>query len=683
MGIFDIFRNKAEESEPQRKARSISRKTIKQQLYRFNQEITNWKSGVTAFEDPYNHTNVDLIAVYNDLVIDSHLSALMNTRTASVLSKDFKVIDEEGEEIKEDTEKLESSWFHDFLSLALESKFFGYSLIEFGSRKGLDFDCVKLVPREYVNAKAEGVRQSPYSNEPLTSYKKGEFKRWTIGVGKPMDLGLLMKAAPIVIYKKTALGAWSEFAELFGSPFRLGKTSIRDEDLRDNMYDMLENMGRNAFGVFDVDDDLEFISDGKSDAYQVYNQLIERSNSELSKLILNSTMVIDDGSSRSQAEVHERNLEKIEKADCFFISELVNKTLIPFLNDYHGFNISGKWCFDYTEKTSKKEQFEIDLALIKEGYKIPNEYLTETYGTPLDEIKELDAQNRAELKKKVHSLDILTASIADFEDIEDPDFSDIEDDIFEGIYNGVYTLGNLPDSIYNRTVEYIMGGVYHGIDEAKKTLRKLPDDAFIKALQNNAFVFSGAKTFDQVKEMSNFLLDEAGEVVPFFDFKQKAAQTFGTYNKNWLKTEYLQAASGAQNASAWQQFEEEKDIFPKLKYLTAKDERVRESHKPLDGIVKPVDDPFWDTYAPANGWNCRCQLEQVEEDEETTPTDKIEVPQDIPPYMMNNVGKTKQLFSPEHPYFIVEDQYKELRADNFGLPEPPKDLIEGKSLENA
>ena len=51
--------------------------------------------------------------------------------------------------------------------------------------------------------------------------------------------------------------------------------------------------------------------------------------------------------------------------------------------------------------------------------------------------------------------------------------------------------------------------------------------------------------------------------------------------------------------------------------------------------------------------------------------------------MMNNTGKTKQLFSPEHPYFIVEDQYKELRADNFGLPEPPKDLIEGKSLENA
>ena len=38
--------------------------------------------------------------------------------------------------------------------------------------------------------------------------------------------------------------------------------------------------------------------------------------------------------------------------------------------------------------------------------------------------------------------------------------------------------------------------------------------------------------------------------------------------------------------------------------------------------------------------------------------------------MEMNVGKKKVLFSPKHPYFIVEDQFKELKDKNFNLPFP-------------
>ena len=44
------------------------------------------------------------------------------------------------------------------------------------------------------------------------------------------------------------------------------------------------------------------------------------------------------------------------------------------------------------------------------------------------------------------------------------------------------------------------------------------------------------------------------------------------------------------------------------KYVTAGDERVRPEHAAMDGVTAPKDDPIWDVWWPPNGWNCRCIL---------------------------------------------------------------------------
>jgi hypothetical protein len=592
MGILDLFNKK---EEPQKKAKEIQKKVIKQQLYRFNNELDNWKLGVNCFEDVYHSTTETIISVYNDIVIDAHLSAALDTRIAKTTAKDYKIVDEQGEEADE-TAIFESQWFRDFMRLSLESKFYGYSLIQFGNRTEHGFDRVKLVPREYVYPQKQSVRTSPQSTVDLIPFNKGVYKPWTIGVGTPENIGLLMKAAPLVIFKKTALGSWTEFAELFGTPFRLGKTDVRDEEIRDNMYEMLDNMGRNAFGVFDKDDELEFIQDSKTDSHHVYNELIERNNSELSKLILGSTMTMDDGSSRSQSEVHERTTGAIEKEDSLFL---------PWLNQYHGFNIEGTWVFDDTENMSKPEQFKIDLELVKAGFNVPKEYFTETYGTPIDEAlevedkpdpkggKSLDADNS--LKKKVFSLTSYSDSIEgnscdicntiDLEDTPKPEWSEaFINEIIAGVHSGLYTLTNLPESLYLETADRLVKSMLEGVAESK-VIPTIADPNFIRALRNNAYVFSGAKTFQEVKTMSDFLIDENGEFRSFADFKKKAGVTFDQFNKHWLRTEMTQAHNTAEAASKWQQFEEEKEFFPYLRYDTAGDERVRSSHKALDGVI--------------------------------------------------------------------------------------------------
>ena len=337
MGLFDRFFNakaKTTNDEPTKSAQKLTKKTVPEQLYRFNSELKTWKNAVTEFEDVYHPINEDLIRIYNDITIDAHLSAAIEARISRTTSKDFKVVDEKGEELQNESEIFNSLWFRDFIKFALESKFFGFSLIQFGDLKGKKFDFVDVFPRQYVFPQTKSVRKYSNSNAELIPYDSPEFAPWVIGIGKTNDLGLLMKAAPLVIFKKTALGSWTEFAEIFGAPFRMGKTDVRDVQLRDNMFDMLENMGRNAFGVFDKDDIIEFVRDNKTDSHNVFNELVERTNSEISKLILGSTMTMDDGSSRSQSEVHERTSGAINKEDAFFLLSMVNEELIPVVNKH-------------------------------------------------------------------------------------------------------------------------------------------------------------------------------------------------------------------------------------------------------------------------------------------------------------------------------------------------------------
>lgn len=244
-------------------------------------------------------------------------------------------------------------------------------------------------------------------------------------------------------------------------------------------------------------------------------------------------------------------------------------------------------------------------------------------------------------------------------------------DLIHGVEMGIYTTDNLPLWYYEKTAQALFAGAEAGFGN---TLLELEmgsyDYVLLKELQTNIYVFSGAKTYQQVSEMQDLL-------VKYKDrpdlFQKEALKSFQDYNTpkgyNYLSAEYQTAKSSARAAKNWKGIEEKANILPYLEYQTVGDSRVRPEHAALDGITRLVNDKFWSLYYPPNGWRCRCTTLSHDEGEITDLTG-FKQPDSVPDIFLMNSGKDRIIFSEKHPYFKVKKGDKGLAMDNFNLPLP-------------
>jgi len=143
------------------------------------------------------------------------------------------------------------------------------------------------------------------------------------------------------------------------------------------------------------------------------------------------------------------------------------------------------------------------------------------------------------------------------------------------------------------------------------TFEKTPmSEKMRQRLTRSNYIFSGMKTFHELNEAFPSLLDENGDRKPFERFLNDVRTIDETYNRNYLRAEYNFVHQSAEMAAKWERFSEDGDRYL-LQYRTAGDDKVRPEHAALNRITLPMSDPFWETYYPPNGWNCRCTVVQV------------------------------------------------------------------------
>lgn len=241
----------------------------------------------------------------------------------------------------------------------------------------------------------------------------------------------------------------------------------------------------------------------------------------------------------------------------------------------------------------------------------------------------------------------------------DSDFvNSLIDPVLNDIYNGSQT--TIPYELYQFTAYGLWQSYKKGYNKelfgADWTVN---DTELINRVQNNFFSFSGAKSFDEMMALRDAVYQD-GKIVPFSKFKEKAFGINKKYNVQYLEVERQQVMRAGTMGSMWVDIEADKDLYPYLKYVTRDDKRVREAHQALHGLIYPVDDPFWNSYYPPNGWRCRCTVQKLTErdynhqkpkDQPNSETAQKIAGKTTPKEFRNNVGTSEVFTKDGHPYY--------------------------------
>lgn len=274
----------------------------------------------------------------------------------------------------------------------------------------------------------------------------------------------------------------------------------------------------------------------------------------------------------------------------------------------------------------------------------------------------------------------------------DPEVDLLIEPYLDKLCLGEWDRDRLIEEVYFHNVKSLLAGFKQGY--RKKFFSPdwtVEDNNLLNRVQNNIFAFSGAKCFAEMEELRDAVY-ENGKLISKGDFKRKARQINARYNTGYLDAERQQVIAAGTQGSRWMDFEENRETHPYLEYVTANDEHVREEHRRLHGLIYPLDDPFWDSYYPPNGWRCRCTVRKCSEREynhkmkgykerEKAPMPSSEDAQKMAGKVVakpfrHNVGKSRIVFEDNHPYFMANAEARALQLSavrNYGM-KPVKEI---------
>lgn len=408
MGLINDYINKRVEKGIKDKFKNLSTRLPKdsnvlhhinpETLDRLSKSIGDWRDAVEEAEDIDNPDREELIEYYRDFVDDYQLFSAMQTRINKAISGAFRIMDQDGDIDEEETRKFLDPkgfplpWFRSFMRIKMLSKFYGYEVAQLGDVLDDRFIWVKEFPEQnlipYYHSILKDVRQSfiPGGSDNQVNIDEDPQKTWLIGLGSETDLGLINKCAPYIIYK-TVFGSWSEHADRFGMPLRVGKTDLRDNERRQNLIDMFEEMTGATYVVQDNDDEVEFIEQkGGNDPHNIYGMLIEKCDQAISKIILSQTGTTDEKTHVGSAGVHKGILDDLIFSDKLDISTAINEMLIPRMKQIGMISsdkkIFGQW--DFSEQVDITQHTKNILALSQSGHIVKPEEVTKKTGYELD-----------------------------------------------------------------------------------------------------------------------------------------------------------------------------------------------------------------------------------------------------------------------------------------------------------
>ncbi|WP_336958678.1 phage portal protein family protein [Sphingobium aquiterrae] len=362
---------------------------------RDGRDITQpWVRGLREARDPLLRTSVDWGA-YNEVLRDDQVFSCMQQRIGAVVSRDWEVIpgDDDDPRAEAAAEGMNATikrigWDR-ITRKMLYGSFYGYAVAEMFWESGPAlFD--------FANAKVRNARRFRFDDEDqlrmLTpSNMRGEIlppqKFWVHSVGGPDDdepygMGLAHWLYWPVLFKRNGMRFWNIFLDKFGMPTAKGTypRGATDNDIR-SLLGALQAIATDSGFVVPEGMAVELLSAARSGVGD-YRELCAYMDAAIAKVILSQTMTTDNGSSRSQGEVHADVKLEVIKSDADLLTDSFTQGPARWWTDWNfGTDVAAPIVRRVVEEEADlKAQAETDAIHERAGWVRTVDSFKETYG---------------------------------------------------------------------------------------------------------------------------------------------------------------------------------------------------------------------------------------------------------------------------------------------------------------
>ncbi len=674
--------NTTEVATTEERKRSLITKLNRRYTYRGLLEMDRLIRALMSAESIQNPSRQELYGIYRQVELDDQVTAQQRVALIALQRAPFDLNDSKGQPSEVLHDLLEEPWFADVLRFHLEAEWWGHSLIEFQHAPDGSFERVHLVPRGHVIPEWGLVVQEPGARGGY-DFRTNPAGFALLEAGGPEELGVLHKVAIPTIRKRYSDEDWSMYSERFGMPLLDIGTDTRDVKEIQKLERFASEFGRNGYVIRGLNDQIKFEQPTvMGTGHHIYRDRIDYADRQIAKLLNGQTSTSDEKAFVGTAEVHERILNDFSFGRLRRLSYWLNTYFFPFAaangypqlagariafaelrqqdrEDGRGTATKGNAAKEdkpgaegIKEEEDPKESVADKAAAGKKKARTIAKLSAEIMTDPALEILGLQAwpvpADSTATRAFAYTRDEMADLMADIRARAAAGFSEHEwsPKVFDAVW---------PE--YSKALTEGLGQPWDALDP------KAPGYHQALMLREDAIQLAIGKTTRQIRHYRK-VFAARGQVFAdaYLDNNLRAGLT--------AEANHIRAS--AQASVEFARFRQDAHLFPNLRYATAGDERVRRAHALLDGIIKPVNDPFWDQYFPPNGYGCRCDVIQTLEAEEET---DIEVPPGEVPYIFRtNPGSSGHLFPKDgidrgdgrvpHPYFSeTKYAYTQARED--------------------
>lgn len=352
-------------------------------VVRSSQDIEKWRTALQSAE-AINPIRVPLYDLYEDLLLDAVISSLIEKRILGVTKTKLLFVNKNGEDVPDITELTNFSQFRELRRELMLAKFYGITVCELMILNGI-FK-IYNVPRKHIKPEIGKIVYEQYGVDGI-DYRMPPYDKYIIEVGKQRDFGLLLKAAPYVIYKRGGFGDWAHYAEIFGMPFREARYDGYNQQVRAQLELALQEAGSAAYAILPKEAEITF-HEAKSTqgSSELYNMLRKACNEELSILILGQTETTTSSSSSgyAQSKTHADVEDNINANDREDELSILNEVVKPILSNL-GYKVDGgNFIHEPSEEhLTLKDKASVIVQLKRDaGLPIDDDYLYDEFSIP-------------------------------------------------------------------------------------------------------------------------------------------------------------------------------------------------------------------------------------------------------------------------------------------------------------